>query len=75
MKKECEWEMTFHANGKDRKAGVAILKPDQIHIFFVLCIFRAIPAAYGGCQPRCLIRDAGAKLSQTVNNAVSYPCL
>ena len=30
---------------------------------------------YSGCQPRGLIRDAGAKLSQTVNNAVSYPCL
>jgi len=39
MKKEWEWDMTFHANGKDRKAGVAILKPDQIHIFFVFVHF------------------------------------
>ena len=71
MKKEWEWDMTFHANGKDRKAGVAILKPDQIHFFLSFCISRAIPSAYGGSQSRGLIRDAGAKLSQTISNTVS----
>ena len=32
------WKMIFHANGKDRKAGLAILITDKIDFIFFLSL-------------------------------------
>ena len=43
--------------------------------FIFLCIFRAVPAAYGGSQARRPIGDVAAGLRQSHSNAGSEPCL
>ena len=39
------------------------------HIYMSFCLFRAVPAAYGGSQARVLIGDVAAGLPQSHRNA------
>ena len=54
-----------------------ILKPTFhfIILFFVFCLFRATPAAYGGSQPRGRIGAVAAGLHHSHSNAFSEPHL
>ena len=45
------------------------------HLFIYLCLFRAIPAAYGGSQARGRIGAAAASLHHSHSNAGSKLCL
>ena len=43
--------------------------------FFVFCLFRTAPEAYGGYQARGLIRDVAASLRKSHSNTRSEPRL
>ena len=43
--------------------------------FFVFCLFRAVPMAYGGSQVRDLIRAVATSLRQSHSNTGSQPCM
>ena len=47
----------------------------SLSLFFFFCLFKAIPAAYGGSQARGLIRAAAAGLHHSHSNFKSEPCL
>ena len=44
-------------------------------LFFIFCLFRAIPAADGSCQAKGRIRAAAAGLHHSHSNAGSELCL
>ena len=46
-----------------------------IIFFFVFCLFRATPGAYGGSQARGRIGAVAASLHYSHNNTESEPCL
>ena len=53
-----------------------ILSPCTFHSFFFLfCLFRVAPEAYGGSQARGLIGAVAASLPYSHSNARSKPCL
>ena len=43
--------------------------------FLFVCLFRAMPTAYGGSQARDPIRSVAASLRHSPSNAKSKPCL
>ena len=45
------------------------------YLFFLFCLFRAAPTAYGGSQARGSIGAVAASLCQSHSNSVSEPCL
>ena len=53
-----------------------MILPDNLFIlFFVFCLFRAAPMAYGGSQARGQIRAVATSLPQGHSNARSEPHL
>ena len=50
-------------------------RENVIFFFFVFCILRATPAAYGGSQARGSIRSVVANLHHSHLNARCEPCL
>ena len=44
-------------------------------LFFLFCLFKAAPAAYGGSQARDRIQGVASGLSHSHSNVGSEPCL
>ena len=67
----------------DTNIGVGVLSMTAIPTaigkleayFFVFCLFRTAPAAYGSSQARGLIRAVAASLVHSHNNSRSKQCL
>ena len=51
------------------------LGPSHFFFFFVFCLFRAVPLAYGGSQARGLIGAVDAGLRHGYDNVRSEPHL
>ena len=51
------------------------MKGDDLILFFVFCLFRATPKAYGGPQARGLIGAVAAGLHHSHSNTGSEPHL
>ena len=47
----------------------------RLFVYFIFCIFRAVPKAYGDSQARGLIGAVAASLRQSHSNAGSEPNL
>ena len=54
---------------------VFLIQSVNYYYFFVFCIFRATPMAYGGFQARGLIGATAAGLCQSHSNGRSEQCL
>ena len=58
-----------------KEFGLNFVDNRSFLVFFVFCLFRAVPAAYGHSQARGRIGATAADLHQSHSNSGSEPCL